>query len=53
MPARASRTRSLPVRTAIPWATGVAQAICSFGIFSISTRHMRQLPAIVSPGCQQ
>ena len=23
----------------------VLQAICSFGIFSISTRHMRQLPS--------
>jgi hypothetical protein len=34
----------------MPSATRVLQAICNFGAFSISTRHMRQLPAIVSAG---
>ena len=50
MPARTVRTRSLPVRTTMPGATTVAQPICSLGIFSISTRHMRQLPAMLRPG---
>ena len=36
------------VKTFMPSATGVAQAGIGFGAFSISTRHMRQLAAIVS-----
>ncbi len=43
-------TRSFCVCTTMPSVTRVLQAICSFGTFSISTRHMRQLPAIVRPG---
>ena len=39
---------SLLVRTTMPWVTGVAQAGIGFGAFSTSTRHMRQLAAIVS-----
>ena len=38
------------VRTTIPSATVVAQAIWSFGAFSTSTRHMRHTPATGSPG---
>jgi hypothetical protein len=45
IPARASSTWGERVRTTIPSATCVEQAICSLGAFSISTRHMRQLPA--------
>ena len=30
-------------RTTIPWATGVLQEVWSLGIFSISTKHIRQL----------
>jgi hypothetical protein len=36
------------VKTFMPSATGVAQAGNGFGAFSTSTRHMRQLAAIVS-----
>ena len=36
------------VQTFMPSATGVAHAGIGFGAFSISTRHMRQLAAIVS-----
>ena len=32
------------VWTTIPSRTGVEQEVCSFGIPSISTRHMRQAP---------
>ena len=39
---------SLFVRTIMPCVTGVAQAGIGLGAFSISTRHMRQLAAIVS-----
>ncbi len=38
------------VRTTMPSATWVAQAICSFGAFSMSTRHMRHTPATGRPG---
>ncbi len=37
----------------MPSLTCVLQAIWSFGIFSISTRHIRQLPSTVRSGCQQ
>src|SRR5262245_21209428 len=37
----------------MPSVTMVLQAICSFGIFSTSTRHMRQLPSTERSGCQQ
>ena len=36
------------VRTIMPCVTGVAQAGIGLGIFSTSTRHMRQLAAMVS-----
>ena len=36
------------VKIFMPSATGVAQAGRGFGAFSTSTRHMRQLAAIVS-----
>jgi hypothetical protein len=32
------------VCTTMPSLTGVEQAVCSFGMPSISTRHMRQAP---------
>jgi hypothetical protein len=44
---------SLAVCTTMPSVTRVLHAIWSFGIFSISTTHIRQLPAIERPGCQQ
>ena len=50
---RGDGLRARCVCTTMPSVTRVLQAICSFGDFSISTRHMRQLPAIESPGCQQ
>jgi len=40
--------RSLLVRTIMPWVTGVAQAGTGLGTFSTSTRHMRQLAAMLS-----
>jgi len=40
----ASWTRSVCEYTTIPSRTGVEQAVWSFGIPSISTRHMRQAP---------
>ena len=39
---------SVCVCTTMPWATGVAQAGTGLGIFSTSTRHMRQLAAMLS-----
>ena len=39
---------SLFVRTIIPCVTGVAHAGIGFGIFSTSTRHIRQLAAMLS-----
>ena len=39
---------SLLVRTIIPCVTGVAHAGIGLGAFSMSTRHMRQLAAMVS-----
>ena len=44
---------SLSVCTTMPSVTTVLQAIWSLGIFSISTRHMRQLPSTGRSGCQQ
>src|SRR5262249_11268289 len=49
----ASFTFGLFVWTTMPSAATVEHEIASFGIFSTSTRHIRQLPAIVRPGCQQ
>ena len=40
----ALRTRSVWVWTTIPSLTGVEQLVCSFGMPSTSTRHMRQAP---------
>jgi hypothetical protein len=47
---RASFAAGACVLTTIPSVTLVAQAIWSFGAFSISTRHIRQTPATGSPG---
>ena len=44
---------SLVVCTTMPSVTAVLQAIWSLGIFSISTRQMRQLPSTGRSGCQQ
>jgi len=42
------------VRTTMPsLTTWVEQAVCSFGIPSISTMHMRHWPTTESRGCQQ
>ena len=49
----ASCAFGLVVCTTMPSVTTVLQAICSFGIFSTSTRHMRQLPSTGRSGCQQ
>ena len=46
----ASSTVVVAVRTAMPSATGVLQAVWSFGIFSTSTRHIRQLASGFSLG---
>ena len=40
----ASATRAVWVWTTMPSLTGVEQAVCSLGMPSISTRHMRQAP---------
>ena len=40
----ASLTRSVCVKTTIPSLTGVEHAVWSFGMPSISTRHMRHAP---------
>ena len=47
---RTDNTLGLCVNTVMPSAAWVLQAICSLGIFSISIKHMRQLPAIESFG---
>jgi hypothetical protein len=39
---RALAICSVSLRTIMPSDTGSVQAVCSFGIFSTSTRHMRQ-----------
>jgi hypothetical protein len=39
---------SLRVCTTMPLVAGVAQAGMALGIFSMSTRHMRQLAAMLS-----
>jgi hypothetical protein len=49
-PLRANATSSACVSTTMPSATGVLQAIASFGAFSILTWHIRQLPSIDSFG---
>ena len=41
---RACRSSSLSVVTIIPSLITVVQAVCSFGIFSTFTRHMRHAP---------
>jgi hypothetical protein len=45
-PCRALRARSDSVCTTMPSAAGMQQEATGFGDFSMSTRHMRQLPAI-------
>ena len=47
-PSRAARTSSVSVRITMPSPAGMAQDAIGLGDFSISTRHMRQLPAIDS-----
>jgi hypothetical protein len=42
--------RDVAVRTLIPSSTGVLHAVCSLGIFSISTKHMRQFASGFSFG---
>mmetsp|Transcript_1307 Transcript_1307/g.3423 ORF Transcript_1307/g.3423 Transcript_1307/m.3423 type:complete len:275 (-) Transcript_1307:373-1197(-) len=44
-PSRAFLTMGESVNTFMPGAAGMAQAATGLGAFSISTRHMRQLPA--------
>ncbi len=50
MDLRACSTSSPPVVTAMPSLMMVVQAVCSFGIFSILTMHMRQAPCRERPG---
>ena len=47
-PSRALRTIGVEVLITMLSAHGMAQLAIGFGDFSISTRHMRQLPAIES-----
>ena len=47
--ARLATTCGVSVRTTMPSATGSVQAVISLGIFSTSTRHMRQAACSVSP----
>jgi hypothetical protein len=47
---RALRAFSERVWTTMPSDTRVLQAMAGLGIFSTSTRQMRQLPATLSPG---
>ena len=44
MPLRAWRISGLSVVTIMPSPITVVQAVCSLGIFSTFTRHMRQAP---------
>ena len=46
---RACATCGVSVRTTMPSATGSVQAVISLGIFSTSTRHMRQAACKVRP----
>ena len=47
---RACAISGLSVVTTMPSATGVVQAVCSFGTFSMRTTHMRQAACSDSPG---
>ena len=47
-PCRALRARSDSVWTTMPSAAGMQQDATGFGDFSISTKHILQLPAIES-----
>ena len=47
-PSRAFFTLGVVVITTWPSAAGMAQLATGLGAFSISTRHMRQLPAMLS-----
>src|SRR5271165_540922 len=47
---RACLILSLSVVTIMPSPTTVVQEVCNLGIFSISTRHMRQAPCSERPG---
>ena len=47
--ARLHALAGVSVLTTMPSATGSVQAVISFGIFSTSTRHMRQAACSVSP----
>ena len=49
MDLRAAATCGVSERTTMPSATGRVHAVISFGIFSTSTRHMRQAACSVSP----
>ena len=48
-PLPACATCGVAVRTTMPSATGSVQAVISLGIFSTSTRHIRQAAASVRP----
>ncbi len=45
-PSRAFFTSGVSVLIFIPGPAGIAHDATGFGLFSTSTRHMRQLPAI-------
>ena len=47
-PSRALRTMGVEVLITMPSPQGMAQLAMGLGDFSISTRHIRQLPAIDS-----
>ena len=47
---RASATCGVSVRTIIPGWTTTVQAVWSLGVFSISTKHIRQAACNESPG---
>ncbi|OMH79588.1 hypothetical protein AX774_g6989 [Zancudomyces culisetae] len=44
-------TLGLSVSTRIPGITGIAHDAASFGLFSISTKHIRQFPAMPNLSC--
>jgi len=46
---RAAATCAVSVLTTMPSETGSVQAVISLGIFSTSTRHMRQAACSVRP----
>ena len=47
---RACAISGVSVCTTMPSVTGVVQAVCSLGIFSMRTTHIRQAACKESPG---